>query len=134
MENVSRGRWGERLAEELLVRKGWRVVGRNVRPCPKDRRCEIDLIVRSKDGSTVVFVEVKAHARRTEWDSRLSRIDGRKKRILRRACANWIMRNRWHGSFRFDVVEVWGTGTADTPPEIDHIENVPLFGPNWRFW
>ena len=20
------------------------------------------------------------------------------------------------------------------PPRIDHVENVPLFGPNWRFW
>ena len=128
------GRWGEDMAAAFLVEKGWVVVGRNVRPCPEDRRCEIDIIVRSRDGGTVVFVEVKTHAQRTEWHNRLSGVDRRKRKNLLRACANWVTRNKWHGDFRFDVVEVWGSKTNKTPPEIDHVENVPLFGPNWRFW
>ena len=128
------GRWGEDRAAAFLEAKGWKIVGRNVRPCPQDQRCEIDLIAQSRDGGMVVFVEVKTHAQRTAWHNRLSGVDRRKRQNLLRACANWITRNRWHGGFRFDVVEVWGGRENEAPPEIDHIENVPLFGPNWRFW
>ena len=128
------GRWGEDRAAAFLEAKGWKIVGRNVRPCPQDQRCEIDLIAQSRDGGMVVFVEVKTHAQRTAWHNRLSGVDRRKKKNLLRACSNWVTRNRWHGGFRFDVVEVWGGRESEAPPEIDHVENVPLFGPNWRFW
>ena len=131
---AEQGRWGEDTAAAFLEAKGWKIVGRNVRPCPEDQRCEIDLIAQSCDGGTVVFVEVKTHAQRTEWHNRLSGVDRRKRKNLLRACANWITRNRWHGGFRFDVIEVWGSRENKTPPELDHVENVPLFGPNWRFW
>ena len=44
------------------------------------------------------------------------------------------MARKWHGNFRFDVIEVYGDETSGAPPEIDHIANVKLFPPNWRFW
>ena len=131
---AEQGGWGEDVAAEHLKSKGYRVVARNVRPCPDDLRCEIDIIAKSRDGGTVVFVEVKTHAQCKERDHRLAGVDKRKKRVLLRACANWVTRNRWHGDFRFDVVEVWGSKADAAPPRIDHVENVPLFGPNWRFW
>ncbi len=135
-ENVSvrRGKWGEDLATAFLVSRGWFVVGRNVRPCVRDRRCEIDLIVRSADRRSIVFVEVKTHQKRSDRASRLWRVDRRKRNVLLRACTSWILRNKWHGNFRFDVIEVYGTDDSALPPEIDHIENVPLFPPKWRFW
>ncbi len=129
----AQGVWGERMAEAALRRKGWKVLGRNVRPCLQDQRCEIDLIFRSAEAS-VVFVEVKTHSCRSEYDSRLKSINARKKQALLRACAAWLKRERWKGNFRFDVVEVWGSKDSGEAPEIDHIENVPLFGANWRFW
>ena len=132
-KSVEQGRWGEDVAARHLEGEGWRIVARNVRPCAADQRCEIDIIARSRKGDAVVFVEVKTHGRRTEWSNRLSGVDSRKKRNLLRACASWLMRNRWHGNYRFDVIEVWGGATDGQPPEIDHVENVPLFGPNWRF-
>jgi len=131
---AEQGNWGEDTAVAYLTGKTYRIVERNARPCPQDRRCEIDIIAKTRDGSTVVFVEVKTHARRTERHDRLAGVDRRKKSVLLRACANWITRNRWHGNFRFDVIEVWGSKSDGQPPQIDHIENVPLFGPNWRFW
>lgn len=133
-KNVARGRWGEQVAAAHLSRKGWTVIGRNVRPCARDRRCEIDLVAQSRDRRAVVFVEVKTHARHTSRAGRLWRIDRRKKGLLLRACTNWILGRRWHGNFRFDVVEVYGSPQGTLPPEIDHIENVPLFPPKWRFW
>lgn len=128
-----RGEWGERMAALFLEERGWEVVGRNVRPCQRDRRCEIDIIVRSLDRRMVVFVEVKTHAVHSPRANRLWSIDRRKKGVLLRACTNWILRQKWHGNFRFDVIEVYGT-MAGPPPEIDHVVNVPLFPAKWRFW
>lgn len=131
---AARGKWGENLAAAFLASRGWSVIGRNVRPCERDKRCEIDLIVRSADRRSVVFVEVKTHKKRSDRATRLWSVDRRKRNILLRACTNWILKNRWHGNFRFDVVEVYGMDDSSLPPEIDHIENVALFPPKWRFW
>lgn len=130
---VARGRWGEMVAASYLQMRGWRILERNARPCGQDRRCEIDLVLKSADGRRVVFVEVKTHRARSPRASCLWSVDRRKKNVLLRACTNWILKRKWHGNFRFDVVEVYGT-PADGAPEIDHIENVPLFPPKWRFW
>ncbi len=130
--NVARGSWGEQTAAKFLESRGWRIIGRNVRPCLRDRRCEIDIVANPGDAGKVVFVEVKTHAHRGDGPGRLVGVDARKKRVLLRACANWVMANRWHGDFRLDVVEVYGTpGRTEA---IDHIENVPLFPPKWWFW
>lgn len=131
--NAVQGAWGEAVTAAFLCAKGWRELGRNVRPCTKDLRCEIDLIMKDPE-NRVVFVEVKTHARHSSREGRLARITREKKRILLRACANWVMRHHWHGNFRFDVVQVYGSYDGAVLPEIDHIENVPLFPPNWRFW
>lgn len=131
--NRRRGAWGEGVAARYLKARGWRIMARNVRPCRSDRRCEIDIVARNPEGG-VVFVEVKTHLRRSGWAGRLARVDARKKRNLLRACANWVMRHRWHGNFRFDVVQVYGTEKGPAEPEIDHVENVRMFPPKWRFW
>ena len=133
-KSVARGVWGEDVALEFLRRKGWRLVDRRVRPCARDRRCEIDLVVRTRDRRGVAFVEVKTHRARSPRASRLWSVNKRKKSVLLRACSNWILREKWHGNFRFDVVQVYGTPDAPTPREIDHIDNVPLFPLKWRFW
>ena len=127
------GIWGEDTAARHLERRGWSIVGRRVRPCRNDRRCEIDIVAREPDGS-IVFVEVKTHARRSPLASRLWCIDRRKKSNLLRACVNWIMREKWRGRYRFDVIEVYGSCAGPCLPEVDHIENVPLFPRKWRFW
>lgn len=131
--NVAQGSWGEEVAARFLRGRGWRLVDRNVHPCPQDHRCEIDLIMQDTE-KRIVFVEVKAQHARSPRQGRLARITRRKKQALLRACANWVMRRHWHGNFRFDVIEVYGAEENPLPPEIDHIENVPLFPPNWRFW
>lgn len=133
-ENAERGRWGETVAESFLRKRGWVLVGRNVRPCVKDQRCEIDLIVRSRDRGTIVFVEVKTHIVKSARGSRLWRIDKRKRNNLLRACSNWILKNKWHRNFRFDVIQVYGGPGSEDLLEIDHVENVDLFPSKWRFW
>ena len=134
LESVAQGNWGEDVASRFLKDKGWRIVGRRVRPCRRDRRCEIDIIAFDPGAGRIVFVEVKAHAARSPFANRLWGVDRRKKRVLLRACATWLQREKWHGNFRFDVVEVYGSRASSLEPAIDHLENVPLFGRNWRFW
>lgn len=131
--SVARGRWGEDVAAAYLTGLGWRIVGRNLRPCAKDRRCELDIVAFAPDSRCVVFVEVKTHRRHSEWAGRLWAVDRQKKRNILRASASWLMQRRWHGNFRFDVIEVYGDH-GDMQPEIDHVENVRLFGDNWRWW
>ena len=132
--SVRRGAWGEDMAAAYLRRIGWRIVGRNVRPCKNDRRCELDIVAYVPRERRIVFVEVKTHLRHSSYAGRLWAIDRRKKANLLKACANWLMSKKWHENYRFDVVEVYGSDEGGTPPEIDHITNVKLFPPNWRFW
>ena len=131
--SVRRGQWGEEQAARFLRRAGMEIVARNVRPVAGDRRCEIDIIAHESACNAIVFVEVKTHLRHSERASRLWSIDRRKKSNLLRACASWLLRRNWRGNYRFDVVEVYGDGEKGAAPEIDHIRNVPLFPPNWRF-
>ena len=134
LESVAQGEWGEGVATRFLKEKGWRIVGRRVRPCRRDRRCEIDIVAFDPDAARVVFVEVKTHRARSPFACRLWGVDRRKKSVLLRACAAWLQHEKWHGNFRFDVVEVFGRRAGSGTPAIDHLENVPLFGRNWRFW
>ena len=98
---------------------------------PADEREEIDLITR--DGSILVFVEVKARAAGALVPGYYA-VTARKKRVLRRACLAYLkrLRQRPH-TFRFDVVEVeLPRGGGDARPVVRHFANVPLFGAHFR--
>lgn len=88
---------GEDAAVALLLEEGYEIVGRNVR-MPGG---EIDVVAR--DGSTVVFVEVKArHSQR--FGSALGSVDARKQRTLRKLAAEWMQLFAPRAYARFDVV------------------------------
>lgn len=124
---VEHGRWGEDMAVGFLRMHGYIIVERNVRPCSADGRLEIDVVAYSRESDAIVFVEVKQHASHSDYARRLRAIDRRKRALLRRACRAWLLKNRWAGSYRFDVIEVYGTPESKSPPEIDHIERVDIF-------
>jgi putative endonuclease len=112
------GRAAEQLIATRLERRGWRIVGRNVR-LPSG---ELDIV--ALDGSTLVFVEVKAgRAAAALGPERPAHAVGRRKQIkLRRLAREWIAERRGPSGvagYRFDVVGVrFGTdGLAD----VDHI-------------
>ena len=129
---VVNGRWGEDVAVEALRTKGYLIVDRNTRPSPRDRRLEIDIVAYDESADAMVFVEVKQHSEHSRFERRLRSIDRRKLKNVRRACNAWRFANKWHGAYRFDVVEVYGVpGCAR--PEVDHIERVALFARRERF-
>ena len=124
---VVHGKWGEETAARYLEERGYLILERNVRPCKKDRRLEIDIVAYMDKGGIVVFVEVKQHASRSEYQCRLRSIDNRKRRLMRRASRAWLVQKKWMGSYRYDVIEVYGVPDDKHSPEIDHIERIDIF-------
>ncbi|MEE7447884.1 hypothetical protein MRF4_08635 [Methylobacterium radiotolerans] len=97
------GHRAEWLALAALMLKGYRPIGRRVSIAGG----EIDLVVQR--WNTVVFVEVKARARR---DDAREAIDAAKRRRFSRAVRAWIGRNTWcaGSTFRADAVFVGSRG------------------------
>ena len=101
-----------------LERSGWRIVGRNVR-LPSG---ELDIV--ALDGSTLVFVEVKAGRAGTTLGPELpAHAVGRPKQLkLRRLAREWIAERRGPSAvagYRFDVVGV--SFGRDGLADVDHI-------------
>ena len=126
-----RGQWGEDVAAETLRRDGYEIIVRNDHPVANDERLELDIVAYDPRTDTIVFVEVKQSAARSPYQRRLRRINRRKRENLLRACTAWRRVNKWHGSYRFDVIEVYGV--PGRRPEVDHITHVQLFTRRERF-
>jgi putative endonuclease len=114
------GRRAEQLVAMRLEGSGWRLVGRNVR-LPSG---ELDIV--ALDGSTLVFVEVKAgRAGTTVGPERPAHAVGRRKQLrLRRLAREWIAERRGPSGvsgYRFDVVGV--SFGLDGLADVDHIRN-----------
>ena len=112
------GRDAEELVAIRLARSGWRLVDRNVR-LPSG---ELDLV--ALDGTTLVFVEVKAgRAGATIGPERPAHAVGRRKQLkLRRLAREWIAERRGPSGvsgYRFDVVGV--SFGPDGLADVDHI-------------
>jgi putative endonuclease len=114
------GRRAEEIVATGLERAGWRIIGRNVR-LPSG---ELDIV--ALDGSTLVFVEVKAGRAGASVGPELPAhaVGARKQLKLRRLAREWIAERRGPSGvagYRFDVVGVrfGANGLAD----VDHIRN-----------
>lgn len=125
-ERIELGRCGEKLVAEMLERRGWSVLARNVRLS----RGELDLIAR--DGDTLVFLEVKTlRVGRGQFVSAPERavlaVDQRKRSRIRRLAAEWLAAGQAPcgiAEFRFDVVGVeYDRQRPKDRPRIEHIEN-----------
>jgi putative endonuclease len=94
------GQAGERAAARFLERRGLVILAKNLR----SRLGEIDLLAR--DGSTLVFVEVKAR-RGAPGDPPEAAVDARKRlRLMRLALGYLAARRLGERPCRFDVVGV----------------------------
>jgi putative endonuclease len=104
------GALAEARAAELLQRKGYRVVDRNW-TC---RGGELDLVC--LDGSTLVFVEVRARADARHGTPLETVVDLKRRRLIRAAEIYLHVKKRQDCACRFDVVAVTGD-------RIEHIED-----------
>ncbi len=116
MNNRVTGEEKEQLAIDFLRKKGYFIIESNFRV----RQAEIDIIAR--DGSTIVFVEVKYRSSTTQGHP-LEAVDCRKQQKISRAALSYLSRNKIsldNTSIRFDVIGILGK-------EITHIENAFYF-------
>ena len=109
------GQAGESAAEEYLRRKGYRILGRNLRSSVG----ELDLV--AEDGQVLVFVEVKAR-RTNAFGGAIHAVHHRKQEKLIQLAAQYLARHHIKNRLcRFDVVLLQGLNAA--APQIEHIQN-----------
>lgn len=109
------GQASERLAEQLLRAKGYRILDRNVRTSIG----ELDLV--AEDHGVVVFVEVKGRTTKA-FGGALLAVNHRKRVKLARLAEQYLARRRWSDKVcRFDVVLV--DGRLSTQGQIEHVQN-----------
>jgi putative endonuclease len=108
------GKEGERIAEQYLKKKGYRLVERNYR-CAAG---ELDLIV--LDHRVVVFVEVKTRTG-DGFGSPFEAVEFRKQRKMIQAAQYFLAEKKLQQrDARFDVV---GISWPGRDPMVEHIEN-----------
>lgn len=108
------GRSAEDLAEQMLRKKGYRILKRNLRIAGG----ELDLI--ADDQGTLVFIEVKAR-RGNQFGGAPYAITTRKKQqIIKLALCYLSQHGLTNKQCRFDVILV--VGTNGHTPQLTHIE------------
>ncbi|MBR6747176.1 MAG: YraN family protein [Muribaculaceae bacterium] len=112
------GKWGEQLAVDLLVTKGYAIVERNWRA----GNLEVD-IVAMKD-NRIVFVEVKT--RSSEFVDPLDAIDRRRVSRIVRAANSYVKAYNIPHEVQFDVIIIIGTPESGNMPQVEHIPDAFL--------
>ncbi len=122
MDKKETGRLGERFAAELLRKKGYEILGMNVRA----GHGEIDIV--AKRENVLVFAEVKTrHAVQgltKAYGAPKDAVDRRKQEILVRTAEEILKTSPDHADCypRIDVIEVY-LDPEDRPSVIEHYEN-----------
>lgn len=101
---------GEEIAENYLRSLGFRLIESRHR----EKTGEIDLIM--EDGTTVVFVEVKARFSMQANGEGLRAVTPAKQRRIARTAMLYLMKQGWlRRDIRFDVVEINQHGIVHVP-------------------
>lgn len=115
-EHNELGKWGEDVAADYLIRKGYTVKDRNW----KYNRRDLDLVVLSPDMTTLVIVEVKTRRGEGPLEPQQA-VDRRKIRNLACAANDYVRLFDIETEVRFDIVTV--TGSCRENARIEHIED-----------
>lgn len=118
-EHNDLGKWGERYVEAFLRRKGYVILERDWRH--GSSLCDIDLICKTADETTIVFVEVKT---RSTSGAALPEDAVTPAKMKRLGCAadNYVKLNDITEDLRFDIVALIGKDGSDEV-RINHIED-----------
>lgn len=109
------GKWGEKIAADLLVSKGYAIVEQNWR----EGRYEIDII--AMYGQRIVFVEVKSRSHPD--DDPLRAIDRRKMWRMAVAANHYVRCRDIPHEVQFDIIAISGT---ESRYEVKHIADAFL--------
>jgi putative endonuclease len=114
------GRWGENLAANFLVEKGYKILARNERT-PFG---EIDIVARQTglDIDTIIFIEVKTRSSASLGKPEIS-VGARKKSHILAAVQYYIQQSLENNlDWRVDVIAIEKLN-LELPPVITHFEN-----------
>ncbi len=114
-EHNDLGKWGEEEAARFLHAAGYIIMERDWHSGKRD----IDIIAKTPDGVTYVFVEVKTR-RSDVLTSPADAIDARKVRNIGLAADNYVKMHGIDGPLRFDVITIVGTS-----PDAMRLEHIP---------
>lgn len=114
------GKWGEQYAADYLQGLGYDIIERDWRIGHRD----IDIIARTSDGTTVVFVEVKTRTNDvvTKPDDA---VDIKKIRSIGLAANNYIKTKGIVDEVRFDIITIVGSNNDNA--QLKHI--IEAFNP-----
>ncbi|MFV0502802.1 MAG: YraN family protein [Lachnospirales bacterium] len=110
--NKVKGDYGEKLAQDYLLTKGYKILETNFRYSHK----EIDIV--AQDGEYIVFVEVK-YRKNLEYGTPLEAINTKKMMQIRKVAEYYVYINEYRGCVRFDCIGILDQGNID----IKHIVN-----------
>lgn len=110
------GKWGEEYAANYLLCKGYDILERDWHIGHRD----IDIIARSPEGDTVVFVEVKTRTNDVVTDPR-DAVDLRKIRSIGCAANAYVKQRNVIDLLRFDIISIVGNNDANA--NITHVED-----------
>lgn len=113
------GKWGEDYAAEYLRKKGYIIMERDW-TFGRSKR-DIDIICKTSDMTTVVFVEVKARAD-DDVTSPEDAVDIRKMRHLMVAADEYVKSHDISEELRFDIVTIVGKRNCKQI-KVNHIED-----------
>ena len=115
-KNIQKGKLGEDLACEFLLKKGYRIVERNWR---YSRFGEIDIIIANKN--SLVFVEVKARTG-IDFGHPVEAVNNSKMKKIRTLAEIYLAQNPNLNfeNIRFDIVGI----LLKQQPEFTHYEDV----------
>jgi putative endonuclease len=102
------GRAAEKLACDYLVAQGLAIREQNWRP--GRGHAEIDII--AQEGSTIVFVEVKA--RTTSDIDPAEAVDLKKQKLMARGADTYLRSLPYDFEYRFDIIAITGTESSHT--------------------
>ncbi len=97
MSRIQKGRFAEKLAQNYLLKKGYKILKSNYRT----RESEIDLICISPDG-ILCFVEVRSGITFNPVES----VNLKKVQKIIKGALSFVSEINWDGDIRFDVIVV----------------------------
>jgi len=110
------GSWGEdRAAEFLSLKKGWKIIERNVRL----KRGEIDIV--AINGKELVLVEVRTRTLGKILPPEAT-VGPQKMKKLIRAGEEYVIGNSWKGPWRIDLLAI--TLGKDGSREMEHFPDI----------
>ena len=117
-QHIEMGVWGEQVAADYLIKKGYSILERDWRSGHRD----IDLVALYEN--QIVFIEVKTRMNDDLMDP-VKAVNYRKRKNLRHAINNYVNYRRFDYPIRFDIITVVGKPGSQNPV-INHLEDINI--------